>query len=50
VAPATDVNDAWFPQSSEVDPDVLEKLRAGATVVSIVDGATRTVSLVTRNE
>jgi hypothetical protein len=33
---------------AELDPDFLDQLRSGATVVNLVDGETRTVSLVIR--
>ncbi len=48
VAIASDEDDWAFSQNRELDPDFLEGLRARATVVNVVDGETRTVSLAIR--
>jgi hypothetical protein len=38
----------WPLDGPELDPDFLDQLRSGATVVNLVDGETRTVSLAIR--
>jgi hypothetical protein len=38
----------WPLDTPELDPDFLDQLRSGATVVNLVDGETRTVSLAIR--
>ena len=48
VATASDVDDWAFSQNGDLDPDLLETLRAHATIVNLVDGETRTVSLTIR--
>jgi protocatechuate 3,4-dioxygenase beta subunit len=48
VATALDVDDWTFSQNGELDPDLLETLRAHATIVNVGEGETRTVSLTIR--
>jgi hypothetical protein len=48
VATASDVDDWTFSQNGELDPDLLESLRAHAIIVNLAEGETRTVSLALR--